>query len=37
LITTNKRITKNVGDKKVTKKSSLFGGTEEVVQGGDEE
>jgi len=36
LITTQKQIRKNVGDKTITKKSSLWGGSEETVKGGDD-
>lgn len=36
LITTQKQIRKNMGDKTVTKKSSFLGGSEETVKGGDD-
>ncbi|HPE15053.1 MAG TPA: hypothetical protein PLT65_04385 [Bacilli bacterium] len=37
LITTQKQIRKTMGDKTVTKKSSIWGGSEETVKGGEEE
>lgn len=37
LITTSKKISKNIGSRRISEKSSLFGGTQRVVEGGDEE
>jgi len=37
LITTTKKISKNIGAKRVSKQSSLWGGTKETVEGGEEE
>lgn len=37
LITTNRRISKNIGAKKTIEESSLFGGSKKIVEGGDEE
>jgi hypothetical protein len=37
LITTTKKISKNIGSKSVSRQSSVFGGTKETVVGGDEE
>lgn len=34
---TVKKVTKNIGAKRVSKESSLFGGTKEITEGGEEE
>jgi hypothetical protein len=37
LITTIRKVNKNIGSKSVIRESSLFGGTKERIEGGEEE